>query len=281
VKSFPTGWGTRRAQVLHDVAIALASLWQRYFGRRVARRRLESRRMRQPARNLIRLLLVIGTGAAAGQALTRLPQQPTPPAGGKSLQAPVGAFPKDIFPDTGNRFPAINRESLDEAGKRLYDTRGVTDAFGPGAIRLYSPPVADSMTAINEYLRRKSGLEPRLVELAILVTAREMDSEYVWTAHEPAAQKSGLAQEVIDAVKYRRPVTALGEKEAVIVQLGRDSIGKHKVGSDTFAHAQKLFGNQGLVNIVTLIGDYASTTILLNVADQRVRPSDKPLLPMP
>jgi 4-carboxymuconolactone decarboxylase len=137
------------------------------------------------------------------------------------------------------------------------------------------------MTAVNEYLRRKSGLEPRLVELAILVTAREMDCAYVWTAHEPAAQKAGLQQAIIDTVKFRRPLTALGDKEAVIVQLGRDSIGKHKVGSDTFARAVKLFGNQGVVDLVSLIGDYAATTILLNVADQHVRPADKSLLPIP
>jgi 4-carboxymuconolactone decarboxylase len=228
---------------------------------------------------LVGLSLLLGTSVAAGHALTRLPEQATSGPAGKSSQASMGTFPKDIYADTGNRFPQIKREELDEAGKKVYDTRA--DAFGPGAIRLYSPPVADSMTGINEYLRRKSGLDPRLVELAILVTAREMDCEYVWTAHEPAAQKAGLPQEVIDVVKYRKPVTALGEKEAFIIQLGRDSIGKHKVGSDTFARAAKLFGNQGVVNIVSLMGDYAATTMLLNVADQHVRPRDKPLLPIP
>src|SRR5437867_12400449 len=192
------------------------------------------------------LVLVIGATVVAGQA----------------------PFPKDIHPETGNRFPAIRA--------------GLTpDAFGPGAIRQYSPPVAESMTAINDYLRRKSGLDNRLVELAILVTAREMDCEYVWTAHEPAAQKAGLQQEIIDIVKFRRPATKLAEKDAVIVQLGRDAIGKHKVGSDTFARAQKQFGNQGLVNIVALMGDYAATTMMLNVADQHVRPKDTPLLPLP
>ena len=225
------------------------------------------------------LLLLIGTSVVARHGQTRLSAQATSSAGGKSSQASGGTFPKDIYPDTGNRFPVIKREELDEAGKKVDDARA--DAFGPGAIRLYSPPVADYMTGVNEYLRRKSGLEPRFVELAILVTAREMDCEYVWTAHEPAALKAGLEQGVIDAVKYRKPVTALGEKEAVIIQLGRDSIAKHKVGSDTFARASKLFGNQGVVNIVSLMGDYAATTMLLNVADQHVRPSDKPLLPIP
>jgi 4-carboxymuconolactone decarboxylase len=192
------------------------------------------------------LLLVVGTAVAVGQA----------------------QFPKDVHPETGNRFPAVRA--------------GLTpDAFGPGAIRQYSPPVAESMTAINDYLRHKSGLDDRLVELAILVTAREMDCVYVWTAHEPAAQKAGLQQEIIDTVKFRRPVTKLAEKDAVVVQLGREAIGKHKVGSETFARAEKQFGKQGLVNIVALMGDYAATTMLLNVADQHVRPRDTPLLPIP
>ena len=230
---------------------------------------------------LIGLMLVIGTTVAAGHALGRASEQATSGAVGASSQASGGALPKDIHPATGNRFPAIKRDELNEAGKKLYDARGVVDAFGPGAIRLYSPPLVEAMTGLNDYLRRKSGLEPRLVELAILVTAREMDSEYVWTAHEPAAQKAGLAQAIIDTVKYRRPLATLGDKEAVIVQLGRDAISKHKVGSDTFARAVKLFGHQGVVNIVALMGDYAATTILLNVSDQHVRPRDKSLLPIP
>ena len=187
---------------------------------------------------------------------------------GATVIAAQAQFPKDIYPETGNRFPAVNKQQA-------------PDSFGPGPIRLYSPPVAESMTALNNYLRQKSGLDNRLVELTILVTAREMDCEYVWTAHEPAAQKAGLQQEIIDIVKFRRPVTKLAEKDAVIVQLGRDALGKHKVRSDTFARAQKLFGNQQLVNIVALMGDYAATTMMLNVADQHVRPKDTALLPVP
>jgi 4-carboxymuconolactone decarboxylase len=223
---------------------------------------------------------MLGIVAAAGHALSGTSEQTASGAARQTPQASRGTLPGDIHPDTGNRFPAIKREQLDEAGKKLYDARGVADGFGPGAIRLYSPPVAAAMTAVNDYLRRKSGLDPRLVELAILVTAREMDSQYVWTAHEPAAQKAGLEQQIIDVVRYRRPLTGLGDKEAVIVQLGRDSIGRHRVGSDPFARAVKLFGNQGVVDIVSLMGDYAATTILLNVADQHVRPQQTPLLPM-
>ena len=137
------------------------------------------------------------------------------------------------------------------------------------------------MAAVNEYLRYKSGLDPRLVQLVILVTAREFDSEYVWTAHEPQGLKAGLQPEVIDVVKYRKPTAGLAEKDAVIIDLGREVIGKHHASSATAARALSLFGKQGLVNIASLMGDYASTAILLNTFDQHVRPGDKPLLPIP
>jgi 4-carboxymuconolactone decarboxylase len=226
----------------------------------------------------IPLILAVGVFAAsrpngsAEQGATR---------GATPEQAAAPAFPKDIHPETGNRLPEIKREDLNEAAKKRYDARRPNGAYGPGAIRLYSPLVEQYMGDVNDYLRHKSGLDPRLVELAILVTAREMDSEYVWTQHEQAGLKAGLSKETIDAVKYRKSLNGVGEKEATIIQLGRESIGKHQVSSETEAHALRLFGNQGLVNFASLIGDYASTAILLSTFDQHVRPTDKPLLPLP
>jgi 4-carboxymuconolactone decarboxylase len=137
------------------------------------------------------------------------------------------------------------------------------------------------MGGVNDYLRHKSGIDPRLVELAILVTARECGGAYEWTAHEPQGLKAGLQPQVIDVVRYRKPVKGLAEKDAVVIELGREAIGKHHVSSEVAARALGLFGKQGLVNIVSLMGDYAATCILTNTFDQHVRPADKSLLPIP
>jgi len=227
------------------------------------------------------LLLLIGTSVAAGNVLSGRSEQAAAPAAGLASQSSGGNFPKDVYADTGNRLPAIKREDLDDAGKKLFDARLPADSFGPGAIRLYSPAVAEHMGAVNSYLRYKSGLDPRLVQLAILVTARESDSEYEWTAHEPQGLKAGLQLEIIDIVRYRKSPEGLAEKDAVIIQLGREAIGKHHVSSGVAARALNLFGKQGLVDYVSLMSDYAATAILLNAFDQHVRPTDKPLLPIP
>jgi 4-carboxymuconolactone decarboxylase len=229
----------------------------------------------------VALLVVTASLLAGSHALDARLEQSGATNGAASSQASGGAFSKDVYPETGNRLPAIKRDSLDDAGKKLFDARGNLDFYGPAAIRLYSPAVAEHMGGVNDYLRHKAGLDPRLVQLAILVTARECDGEYEWTAHEPQGLQAGLQPEIIDIVRYRKSIEGLAEKDALIIQLGREAVGKHHVSSEVAAHALKMFGKQGMVDFVSLMGDYAATAVLLNAFDQRVRPADKALLPIP
>ena len=237
-------------------------------------------------KNFLWLLIVVATIVATDYGISGLSQVASSPRGGTSGAAAEAPLPKDVYPDSRSRLPLVKREELDERGKKVYDEavsdpRSLAGLQGPGGIRLHNPRLAELQSPLSEYLRFENGLGPRLTQLAFLVVAREIDSQFEWTSHEPAALRAGIDQPLIDIVKYRRPLTTLGEREAVIVQLGRDAISQHKVGADTFARAVKLFGHQGVVNIVALMGDYAATTILLNVADQHVRPRDKSLLPIP
>ena len=48
--------------------------------------------------------------------------------------------------------------------------------------------------------------------------------------------------------KYRKPLPGIDEKQATIIELGREAVAKHKVSSETFARALKLFGERNLVN---------------------------------
>jgi len=235
----------------------------------------------KPIPYTIGLVLVIGSSIAAGYALAPRSEQAPNAATANSPQTSAANFPKDVYAETGNRLPALKREDLNDTGKKLFDSKPPADSFGPAAIRLYSPPLGEHMGAANDYLRYKSGLDPRLVQLVILVSARESDSEYEWTAHEPQGLKAGLQPEIIDIIRYRKPTAGLAEKDAVLIDLGREVFQKHHVDSAVYARAQNLFGKEGLVNYVSLMGDYTATAILLNAFDQHIRPADKAILPIP
>ncbi|MGH9679776.1 MAG: carboxymuconolactone decarboxylase family protein [Candidatus Acidiferrales bacterium] len=230
------------------------------------------------SQKFLAVLLLVGTSAAVGYGQSNMPPQAASTGGSSGTSA--SAFPKDVYPETGNRLPPIQRDELDEAGKKIYDNSEAGE-FGPRPIRLYSPQVAADMTDVNVYLRHDSGLDNRLVELTILVAAREMDAQFEWTFHEPVARKAGVPQSTIDVIKYRKPLQGPSEEDATVIQLGREAFEKHQVSSATAARALKLFGKPGFVNIVSLMGDYAANAILMSAFDQHLRPGDKPLLPIP
>jgi 4-carboxymuconolactone decarboxylase len=196
-----------------------------------------------------------------------------------------GKLPADIYPDSLNRLPVVKREQMDENGKRVYDIEAggvgkIAQPTGPGAIELYSPVAAEHLRRLNQYLRRDGNiLGNPITELAILVAAREFDQNYVWSAHEPAALKAGVAQPVIDVIKYGRDVSGLGEKETTVIRLGRQLFREHKLNSDTFAKAVELFGKQGTVELMTVMGDYTLNSLLLDALDQHLPAERKPLLP--
>jgi 4-carboxymuconolactone decarboxylase len=197
----------------------------------------------------------------------------------------MGALPEDVYPESLSRLPLLRREEMDEAGQRLYDevvsprSRTLAGLQGPSGIWLHSPRLGAFTRAANQYLRYETDLGRRLTELAILVTARELDSQFEWTAHEPAALRDGLDQEIIDVVKHGKPLEGLRPKEALIIGFGRELFREKHVRSGTYAQAVEAFGRQGVLDLVALMANYASTALIFRVVDQHLRPDQTPLLP--
>jgi 4-carboxymuconolactone decarboxylase len=194
--------------------------------------------------------------------------------------------PADIDPESGCRLPLPKREELDADAQRVYDSladpgsgslRGLK---GPGGIMLHSPALARYTRPLNHHLRHEAGLGGRVRELAILVTARALDSQFEWCAHEAEALRQGISPEIIDIVKYRRDTTALDEPDRVVIELGREIFTAKKVMPGTFARALSQFGRRALVDLVALMGNYAGTAALLTAFDMQLDPGQPALLPV-
>ena len=194
-------------------------------------------------------------------------------------------YPPDIDPESGFRLPYPNRDELDDDAKALYDRfadpngPSYVGLRGPGGIRLHSPQLALRTQLLNNYLRRDAGIPVANRELAILVVARELDSQFEWCAHENEALKAGISPEVIDIVRYRKPIDDLPELQQVIIQLGREIFGDRMVTPGTFARATTLFGKRHLLDFVSVMANYANTAAILCCYDMQLPPGKEPGLP--
>jgi 4-carboxymuconolactone decarboxylase len=225
-------------------------------------------------------LILIASAALAG-CVANVPQREE-----ASKVPTMTTLPKDIYPESRSRLPLPKREALDEQGKRVYDSvldpkRPTLAGFqGPAGIWLHSPRVGEPIREFNHILRNEVPLEPRLRELAILVTAREFDSQFEWTAHEPVALREGLDPKIIDAVKFRKAVSGAPERETAIIAFGRELFRDRKVRVETYAEMVRVFGQTAVVNITALMANYALTAVMLTAFDQQLHEGRKPLLPL-
>ncbi len=186
------------------------------------------------------------------------------------------SLPRDIHPDSRSRMPMIQRSALPADRHADYDRHigpnrsSLAGLQGPGGLRLHgSTPekVGDDLGG-------------RLKELIRLIVSREMDQAFEWTVHEPVALKEKLEPSIIDVVRLGKPLTGVPEKEAAMIQLGREYFQTHKVSSATYARALKALGEKNLIDMCVLMGDYTETAVLLSVNDVRL-PHDLPsLLPV-
>jgi 4-carboxymuconolactone decarboxylase len=185
-------------------------------------------------------------------------------------------LPRDIDPVTLSRLPPVTPGDLDEAGQRLLAARtNYTPGPGPGHVSIYSPRELD----LGIPSGATSPVGPRYFQLAVLITAREIDQQYEWTAHELAGRRQGLEQAVIDVVKYNRDVAGLSDKDATLITFGRALFREHGVSSELWEKMVKHFGRQRTVQIMMIMGEYFRAGFMMNAVDQHLPPGREALMP--
>jgi 4-carboxymuconolactone decarboxylase len=186
------------------------------------------------------------------------------------------ALPKDVHPDSRNRLPPIQRDELDDRGRRAYDEA----LKGVGALGTSQAAALIRLHRSGANVRWESPVGRALTELAILTTAREHDQPYEWSLHEMEAIAVGLDPTVIDVVRHRKSLNKIGDKEITIIQAGREIFGRHKLSSETYARGLKLFGRRDLVDILDLMAVYSATAARLSAFNQHMPPGWKQFLPL-
>ncbi len=177
------------------------------------------------------------------------------------------------------RFPMPDLNNLSSEQQALVDriVSGPRGGLrGPFLALLHHPPLAMRVQAVGEHLRYSASIDQSLIELVILTTARRWNCQYEWFAHSRIAYTStDLADEVIESVRAgRRPETATAEQKlAYDMAMSLHSSGV--LPDDMFESCQRMFGVQGVLDLICTCGYYTTIAMVLNVA-QIPLPEDAP-----
>ncbi len=180
-----------------------------------------------------------------------------------------------------SRLPSLEPDQLAPDQRRVYDSiasgpRG--GVRGPFLALIHVPELTDRIQHLGEYLRFGTSFPARLSELAILITARHYTCNYEWQAHAPHAQKGGLAQAIIDAIKERRRPAGMRSDELAVYDFTTELLGKGKVSDAAYDRVVKAFGTRGVVELGALIGYYIMMGMTLLAHEVALPPGMAPPL---
>ncbi len=157
------------------------------------------------------------------------------------------------------------------------ETRG-REPEGPFKVLLRSPEVLKRAQYLGAFLRYDCSLSGPLSEFAILCIARIWSNDYEWFVHMPIAQKSGVSDEIIDAIRHGRRPEGMSDEQAAVYDFTNELMTKRRVSDETYARAQVLFGDKGVIDLVGLNGYYSLLAMAMN-AVQMANPNGAEHLP--
>jgi len=143
---------------------------------------------------------------------------------------------------------------------------------------IHVPKAHQLMNAVNKYLRSESSLPKKIQELAMLVTARELDCQYIWNAHAASARASGIGDATVDALRERKELPKLADDESAVVRYGQEFFRTHRVSRGAFQAALEQLGGQGVIELGLIMGNYSLLALLVNSFDVDLPPDRKELL---
>ncbi len=184
------------------------------------------------------------------------------------------------------RIPYLRREELGPEGQQLWDdivsSRGSSILAADGGLAgpfnafVTAPGAGQRLSSLGATLRFETSIERRLSEVAIITIGARWQAEFEWHAHARMARENGVPDAVVDAIgRGEDPPFEVDDERAVYAvarQLGQSG----HLDEATFGAAQRLLGDTGMVELVSLCGYYTLVSFLLNAFEVPLPPGVTP-----
>ena len=166
------------------------------------------------------------------------------------------------------RTPTVTRDQVPEKYREAFDhevgiSQGAIEA-GPGSVMINSPEMRKRANHLVFYFREESELPQKIQEMAMIMTARAKDCQYIWYAHAARAREQGISDAFVDALRDKKPLPKLPDDEQIVVDYATELFTTNRVSAKTFQAALEPFGAQLLTELTTMMGYYSMLAMNVN-----------------
>jgi len=136
---------------------------------------------------------------------------------------------------------------------------------GPFNAMLLSPRLGGALQALGAEVRYSTSFGGRARELAILAVGYAWRSGFEIYAHERVARSAGLTDADLAAVREGRFGDLDDPGERLVARLAHALASRSDLADDEYQAGREALGDEGLFELTTLVGYYATLALQLRV----------------
>jgi 4-carboxymuconolactone decarboxylase len=144
--------------------------------------------------------------------------------------------------------------------------------------------VPDTMEAVFKmriYAQYKISFGDELSALAMLITLREWNQRQEFGGHAIEAVRYGMKPEIVQAIAEGRHPEGMSADETLIYNFMTELLRNHGVSDPTYAAMVRRFGEQGVIEGITLAGLYSMVGMTYNTVREPLPDGYVPLPDLP
>ena len=183
------------------------------------------------------------------------------------------------------RLPLLPPSSLSGEQKELYDdimgvvkesfgsfivTRQDGALIGPFNAMLHFPEFGRAAWAMNKTMYEHTTLPKSVLQVAVLVTATRLGARYQIYGHEHLAESAGVSTAKIATIVAGERPTDLTRDEAVAYDVAAALNRGAPLPESLYQKGVDVFGEQGMAEIIYLVGCFHLVGVILNGYDVSV-----------
>ncbi|MEH2304430.1 carboxymuconolactone decarboxylase family protein [Nostoc sp.] len=146
--------------------------------------------------------------------------------------------------------------------------------IGPFPAMLHFPQFGVPALIFQRSLSSEARLPKTVREVAILTVGAAFGARYELYAHEITAEEVGLSHSQIATLAAGNCPSEFNDEEAIAYDVARVLTTGHILPASTYARAHEVLGQEGVGELVFLIGGYCLIATLLNAFDVPVPETD-------
>ncbi len=163
---------------------------------------------------------------------------------------------EDLAPDQKAVLDAI------QTGPRAA-RHGRIGLVGPFGVWVRVPKIGLATQALGAAARFESSLPANVSEVAICTVGAFYRAKFEFAAHKTLALAAGVSEEQIERLR-RGESPEFRDAEDLAYRVAAELLKLHRIDSNTYAGALAQFGEDGLIELVSIIGYYCMVSLTLN-----------------